>query len=223
MRIKSLLSTCLIIAGATALILSYQSQSGTKRASADNGVSRSKIVGEIYYNTTVNSEPDEVQECTLYKSNSVTTKYIVGEVELVGLAVSDLEIKEPKYSFTDKEIEVLQRLVEAECTDQDIEPKKNVCSVVINRVYSDSFPDSIKEVVFENSQFSCIGDKRYYEVKITKDTIEAVNDVVTNGTTTDALYFFNMKDVKSPKIKRWINNKLKFLFKDDSGHSFYTE
>ena len=133
--------------------------------------------------------------------------------------------KVPIYNFTDKEIEILERITEAECTGQSIESKKNVCSVVINRVNNKEFPDAVKDVVFEKTdgkqQFSPVSDNRYYEVEITDETKQAVSEVLYDGCTNEATYFFNMNDVKSGKIKRWIDKKLSFLIKDDSGHSFY--
>ena len=134
--------------------------------------------------------------------------------------------KEPVFQFTNNEINILEKIVEAEVTGGSIDAKCNVASVIINRVESESFPDTIKDVVFQKTggiyQFSPIADGRYYSVKVTDNTKKAVKEIVDNGTTTPALYFFNIRDI-SGKNKRWINNKLIFLFKDDVGHSFYIE
>ena len=121
--------------------------------------------------------------------------------------------------FKQSELEVLYRIVEAEATGQSIEAKKNVASVIVNRVHSDLFLSRISKVVFEKSQFEPITDGRYWEVEITEETICAVNEVVEKGAITEALYFANLKYV-SWKMRNWFEG-LDFLFKDDSGQSFF--
>ena len=126
----------------------------------------------------------------------------------------------PSLDFTDEEIEILQRITEAECTGQSIESKENVVSVIINRILDLNFPDTMSEIVFQDGQFSPISDGRYYSVDITKDTIEAVDNILKDGVKHEGIFFCNMKDVKLLSKKNWFKN-LEFLFKDDSGHSFY--
>jgi N-acetylmuramoyl-L-alanine amidase len=115
---------------------------------------------------------------------------------------------------------MLQRIVEAECTDCSIEAKENVASVIINRILSTDFPDDMKSVIFDDNQFSPIYDGRYYKVDITQTTKEAVTEVLNTGVTHDSLYFCNLKDVENLSNKIWLK-QLTYVFKDDSGHSFY--
>lgn len=146
---------------------------------------------------------------------------IIKEVEKETEKEIVVEIEKPKYS--DKEIEILQRIVEAEVTGGSIQAKMNVASVILNRVNSDKFPNTIKQVVFQSNpiQFSPIRDNRYYSVNITEETIIAVNNVIENGDCTmGALFFCNLNDVKNNKNVEWFN-KLEFLFIDDVNHYFY--
>jgi hypothetical protein len=195
--------------------------------STNNSYKNIEIINERYYNQSVISEPSQVHDSTLNinNSNSVTPTYCITEKPLAGIDLCDVEIKnkEPTYSFTDKEIKILHRITEAECTGQSLESKMNVCSVIINRVESDEFPNDIESVVFQTKpsvQFSPISDNRYYEVEIDESTIKAVNKVIQNGVINDALFFCNVSDVESLKSQKWFS-KLEYLFKDDSGHSFY--
>ena len=232
--VKRILSVLILLLGATSLVASYQHRiKADRNTSVQMYESRRQIKTEIYYNQMVDSQPDQLEESNLNKSISVTPKpTIVGEKELVSIFSSDLDIKDRdikqktkvKYTYkvTSEEKEILERMVEAECTDQSKESKMNVTSVIINRVNSTSFPDDIKSVVFEKHQFSPISDRRYYEVKITKATKQAVEKVLRDGVINEALYFCNPKDIESSKNKRWFEN-LKYLFTDDSHHSFYTE
>mgnify|MGYP002411598653 CR=1 FL=1 len=220
---KNILEILIIIFSTIVLIFSYQSGSNV---SADNGyVKVDTIEGEIYYNESINHI--KLSNDRLNINDDVIPTYYSTEKELVSIFVSDLDIEDPAFNVTEKEREILYKITEAEATGGDIESKKNICSTILNRVNSSSFPDDIKSVVFQKTngvyQFSPLGDNRYYELEITDETIQAVNEVLLEGTTHDCLYFFGIKDVKSPSIKRWIKNKLVFEFEDSVGHSYYNE
>ncbi|MGN1084537.1 MAG: cell wall hydrolase, partial [Lachnospiraceae bacterium] len=53
--------------------------------------------------------------------------------------------------ITEEDKEVLLRIVEAEATCEDIKGRMLVANVILNRVVSEDFPDSITEVVFQNN------------------------------------------------------------------------
>lgn len=85
--------------------------------------------------------------------------------------------------------DILTRIVEAEATGGTLEQKVNVASCVINRCLSDGWPDTVEKVVFEKSQFSPVWDGRYYSVSITESSIEAVQEILRNGTTHNCIFF----------------------------------
>ena len=64
------------------------------------------------------------------------------------------------YDISDKDYEVLLRIVEAEAGGEDETGKILVANVVLNRVQNSAFPDTVEEVVFQNEggcyQFSPI-------------------------------------------------------------------
>lgn len=234
MRRKSLLSGSIIVIATTTLLISeWRAQSQPSSVQYESR-RPATIQKEVYYTNPVISEPEQTSEDDDYKSITVTpTPIIVGERELVSISSSDLKIEKkkeikkkvekPKYSFTDDEIRLLQKLVEAETTDKDIKSKENVTSTIINRVNSNKFPDDIESVIYQRQQFSSVWDGRMDELETTKSTIKAVHNVLYKGTTHNCLYFFSMKDITSESIKSWINNKLVFVFKDEAGHSYYNE
>jgi N-acetylmuramoyl-L-alanine amidase len=219
--IKRMLSIVLIIAGTTTLLISWKTHTTVSSA---NESRRPVIQGERYYNI------EETKEELVLSSMEEDITYTVGEREVVGLTVSKLKVEkkepEPLYDFTDEEIAILERITEAECEGKDVDSKKNVASVIINRVNSDNFPSTVEKVVFQKKpsiQFAPTEDKRYYKVEITQETKDAVKTVLHDGVTTEATYFTNMDNVTSPKLKRWFKNSLEFLFKDDANHSFFIE
>ena len=132
--------------------------------------------------------------------------------------------KESAISLTEEEIRMLERIVEAEATGEDIIGKILVANVVLNRLEDDKFPDTVEEVIFQKVgdeyQFSPVSDKRYWKVKVTKETKEAVRRAL-NGEdySQGALYFMARKFAKKSSIK-WFDNNLKWLFKYGT-HEFY--
>lgn len=115
----------------------------------------------------------------------------------------------------------LYRIVEAEATNGDKQSKKNVAHVILNRVKSNKFPNTISGVVFQKHQFSPISDGRFYSVEIKESTKQAVIEAYEEGDTTGgALYFANMSCVTNANTRRWFNS-MTYLFKDSIGHSFY--
>lgn len=125
--------------------------------------------------------------------------------------------------YSDDELDVLYRIVEAEATGEDIVGKILVANVILNRVNHESFPDTIREVVFQKAggcyQFSPISDKRFWTVKVTEETKEAVIRAVSGEDySRGALYFMCRKRTRKA---RWFDTHLKRLF-EHGGHEFYT-
>lgn len=126
--------------------------------------------------------------------------------------------------LSSEEKNILLRIVEAEATGEDIEGKMLVANVVLNRVKSGKFPDTVEQVVFQNNgrvyQFSPIRDGRYYDVHISKETKQAVEKVLNgHDKSQGALYFMSRGKADSSNV-RWFDNKLTRLFQHGT-HEFY--
>lgn len=119
--------------------------------------------------------------------------------------------------YTDEDIEILCRITEAEATGGTVEQKMNVASCVLNRVASEAWPDTIRDVVHQKAQFSPISDGRYNLVSITESTREAVNNVLIFGLMHDCDAFCTA--TCSSARSGW-HSKLEFVFFDGE-HNFY--
>ena len=96
--------------------------------------------------------------------------------------------------YTDEDYQVLLRIVQAEAGICDKRGKILVADVIINRVLSKEFPNSVKAVVYEPSQFQPVSNGAINSVKVTAETIECVDRALdgedySNG----ALYFMNRR------------------------------
>lgn len=135
-----------------------------------------------------------------------------------GQRIVDYEVLEQtmKYQLSDKDQEALLRIVEAEAGGEDQEGKLLVANVVLNRVNSELFPDSVVEVVMQReqgiAQFSPTVDGRYQSVKVSDDTREAVDRALYGEDISQgALYFCAREKADSEKLQ-WFDRKLTKLF-----------
>ena len=134
-------------------------------------------------------------------------------------------IPKTEHVVTQRERSILERIVEAEATDKDEKSKILVANVILNRVRSKEFPNSIEAVVFQRVygkvQFSPTADGRYESVHITKSTKRSVKKALEDGIdySEGALYFVE-KTMANPKNVSWFDEALTRLF-TYQGHSFY--
>lgn len=132
--------------------------------------------------------------------------------------------KERKIKVTQSEYENLLRLVEAEAGGEDLIGKMLVANVVLNRVEDSHFPDTINEVIFQSNkgvtQFSPISDGRFYTVKISTETIEAVNLVLQGEDNSQGALYFAARKAADENKMRWFDEKLTSLFVH-GGHEFF--
>lgn len=128
--------------------------------------------------------------------------------------------------ITEEDKEVLLRIVEAEATCEDIKGRMLVANVILNRVVSGKFPDSIAEVVFQNNgvtyQFAPIKDGRYWTVEVSDETREAVERVLAGEDHSQGALYFAARRMANQKAMRWFDTSLKYLFRHGV-HEFFTD
>ena len=128
--------------------------------------------------------------------------------------------------ITEEDREVLLRIVEAEATCEDIKGRMLVANVILNRVVSDHFPDSITEVVFQNNgttyQFAPIKDGRYWSVEVSDETREAVERVLAGEDYSQGALYFAARRLANKNAMSWFDSSLKFLFRHGV-HEFFTD
>lgn len=110
----------------------------------------------------------------------------------------------------------LMKIAMAEAEGESVEGKALVMLVVLNRVWSDQFPNTIEEVIFQKNQFSPVKEGgRWYTTEPNEECAEAL-ELVMNGwdESEGALYF------ESCKADSWHSKHLEFLFQYGN-HKFY--
>lgn len=140
------------------------------------------------------------------------------------IEVSSCERDSWVYDISDKDYEVLLRIVEAEAGGEDETGKLLVANVVLNRVKSSSFPDNIEEVVFQKEgncyQFSPVGNGRYDSVCISDETYAAVERALMGEDLSEGALYFVSERYADPGKLEWFHSRLTLLY-SHGGHNFY--
>lgn len=124
----------------------------------------------------------------------------------------------------EQEIMVLERIVEAEAGGEDADGKLLVANVVLNRVLDETFPNTVSEVVFQQSkgvtQFSPVANGRYDAVTISEESKEAVERALNGEDLSEGALYFAARKYANPKNMRWFDEHLTLLFQH-GGHEFF--
>ncbi len=124
-------------------------------------------------------------------NNKTTDELYVGE---------ELTIP-PTISATEKDL--LARLVEAEAKGEPYEGKVAVATVVLNRVDSPLYPDTITEVIYQDRQFTPVANGEINK-PASEESKRAVNEALAfHGLGQGSLYFYNPKKTDD----QWVRTK----------------
>lgn len=103
----------------------------------------------------------------------------------VAVSESDLENEE----FCDS-LEILATCVEAEAGNQDLKGKRLVADVILNRVESPRFPDTIEDVISQKYQFTTYWDGSMNAVtEPSEESFKAVNMELRSRLDDEILFF----------------------------------
>ena len=127
--------------------------------------------------------------------------------------------------MSDEDYQNLLQIVEAEAGTEDIEGRIMVANVIMNRVKYSEFPDNVTDVIWEYNngvaQFSPVEDGRISEVTVSKETKEAVKQVLEGVDYSKGALFFIQTSAAAKSNISWFDKNLKRLFKHGV-HEFYT-
>ena len=99
-------------------------------------------------------------------------------------------------------IDLLARLINGEARGEPYKGQVAVGAVVMNRVKSSEFPDTISGVIYQKGQFSCVTDGQFNQPIDKDSTVYKAAREAMNGSdpTNGCLFFYNPKTSKS----KWI-------------------
>lgn len=117
-----------------------------------------------------------------------------------------------------EEYEILCKIVTAEIGGGTQEQQRNVASVILNRVLSSQFPNTIRDVVFQTNQFQPVRNGMYDAAVPTQSVRDAVDYVIANGDQTGCAVYFCTPAAAS--ADSWWSTL--DLIKNDGAHVLFT-
>lgn len=200
----------------------HSDQTETEAETAVEGTIENKTEETVEAENTESTEP-ETEEVPVSGENNEAESLTEEEkmdLDHEGEPEEDEEDADEVIALSDKEYNVLLRIVQAEAGGCDEKGRVLVANVILNRVESDEFPDTVSGVVYQKSQFSPVIDGSINTCKVTRKTIDAVDRALQGEDYSDgALYFMN-RSRSSSKNVHWFDTKLDYLFKHGE-HEFF--
>ncbi len=94
---------------------------------------------------------------------------------------------------------LLARLINGEARGETYQGQVAVAAVVLNRVKSPDFPNTIAGVIYQKGQFSCVTDGQFNKAIAKDSTVyKAAKEAMSGADPSNgALYFYNPKTAKS--------------------------
>lgn len=101
----------------------------------------------------------------------------------------ETEILSEEQQVTDEEIWLIAWITMGEAESECEEGKRLVIDTILNRVDHNSFPDTIYDVIYQPSQFSCVWNGRLDRTAATDEVCQLVREELVNRCNYEVLYF----------------------------------
>ena len=161
------------------------------------------------YMAGLKEEVEEVEET--YIPEQIETSVIDSSTE-----EENIEVVYNEITLTEAEFDMLCRTVQLEAGYHSVQGQKNVLYVIFNRLYSENFPNSIKEIILVPNQFAVTKLSNFYTVEITDFTRENVK-----AATRDFQYGISAQGALYFRTSSGTFDWCEYIFTDEIGHDFY--
>lgn len=186
MKMKNLVLSSAVAVGA--LTFAGQANASAKEINIHKGDTLYQLGKDYNVSVSALKEANNRTSDMIYAGESLKLPGQGEEVKGASTSAANL-------SGDDKDL--LARLVNAEAKGEPHEGKVAVASVILNRVASDKFPDTIKDVIYEKGQFTPVSNGAINE-QATDDAKNAVDEAASDQSSAKgALYFFNPDSASS--------------------------
>jgi len=150
-------------------------------------------IDRIFVGQTLHTDATGVEQKTTKVNTDVNTSTGTNDEVITALNISG------------DDFDLLSRLVEAEAGIEPFEGKIAVANVILNRVESDQFPNTIEGVIYEAGQFQPVRNGHINKVP-SEESKEAVRKAlsVNRSLGGNSLYFYDPR-YSDESAKRWFN------------------
>lgn len=109
------------------------------------------------------------------------------EPEIV--AVADVVTIESEPKMSREDIELIALLTMAEAEGECEEGKRLVIDTVLNRVDSDEFPNTVKDVIYQKNQFTSMWNGRVDRCYVMEEICQLVEEELESRTNSEVVFF----------------------------------
>jgi len=143
-----------------------------------------KDLNKIYVGQNINTSKNETQAVNSNVNNNVNTNV--------------------NSNVSSSDIDLMARLVRAEAESEPYAGKVAVAYVILNRVDSSSFPNTVHDVIYQSGQFSPVSNGEINK-SADSESLRAVREAVNADRSKGAgsLFFYNPKTATS----RWLDSR----------------
>lgn len=125
-----------------------------------------------------------------------------------------------KYGIKLSEMELFYKIVQAEAGCEDLKGKILVANVILNRVKSSKFPNTIRGVVMAPGQFQPVTNGKIYTVKVSSETRLAVTMALQGEDYSNGALYFMARSASSRGNVTWFDRALTRVVKHGN-HEFF--
>lgn len=176
-------------------------------AATNTNVSTNETIEIEDYSPVEFSTEDSTEEISLYS--------VCHEVEPLSIVFIEEEDSNEELtlyeSLSEEEITLIELTVQHEVGSFSIEYKELIAGIILNRLNSPDFPDTITEVLYAENQFS---NGNYYGIVVDEETSQAVENVFSSEASPhEATYYYN-PDLSASYAISWFeySGDVEYLF-----------
>lgn len=156
-------------------------------------IASSMLLSMNFYSTT--EKHPNANKIKMEKVLDATTEPVTISIDTEEYIDTFVEFKmeeepvEQTYSLSDEEIDLLALLVMAESEGECEEGQRLVIDVVLNRVDSEYFPNTVTEVIYQSNQFTSMWNNRVNRCEVQEHFRELVIEELESRTNYDVIFF----------------------------------
>lgn len=204
-KIKLIAITSIIVLISCSVLLIKNSEATSRYGSRGSEVTaiQTKLKRWGYYTGAIDGiYGSETLKAVKYfqRKNGLTEDGIAGTKTLNALGITSSNTKQTSASTNSSDLNLLARIVYAEARGEVYAGQVAIAAVVLNRVKSSSFPNSVAGVIYQPGAFTAVSDG---QINMTPDSTarKAAQDALNGWDPTyGSIYYFNPNTATS----KWI-------------------
>lgn len=147
---------------------------------------------EIKEKETIENRLESVENPTTIEVTTENETTIKTALECVKMdePKTEQELIVQMYGFSAAEFELFQRVVFAEAGNQGFYGKQLVADVILNRLASEQFPNTLEGVLLQENQFSCVSTGAIYCYDLDEESKQAIiTELMLERQNEDIIFF----------------------------------